>query len=80
MLTSPGHWRIIVSATPNLMWQYPLYYTEIGFVTVSLMVDIPATADINQIETLILQAEEPAMRAATQPNCTVTVRTDAAHG
>ena len=35
-------------------------------VPVSLMVNIPATADINQIETLIQQAGQQAMRTATQ--------------
>lgn len=35
-------------------------------VTASLMVDIPASADLNQIETLIHQAGQQAMRAATQ--------------
>ena len=34
-------------------------------VTVSLTVDIPATADMNQIETLIHEAGQQAMRAAT---------------
>lgn len=35
-------------------------------VTVSPMGDIPAAADINQIETLIHEAGKPPMRAATQ--------------
>ncbi len=51
-------------------------------VTVSLMVDIPASADSNQIETLIQEAGQQGMRAATQQAVRVAEkqRTTCPHG